>query len=79
VQGFAARLNLSQMTFKLQVEIHLNTHYFSVQWPLISLTRSYDSQAFFAVNHNASLFPLSEDEAHSQKIKTGEEEQPQTS
>jgi hypothetical protein len=31
------------------------------------------------VNHNASLFSLSEDEAHSQKIKTGEEEQPQTS
>jgi hypothetical protein len=29
------------------------------------------------VNHNASLFSLSEDEAHSQKIKTVEEEQPQ--
>jgi hypothetical protein len=42
---------------------------FSVQWPLISLTRSYESKAFFAVNHNASLFSLSEDEAHSQKSK----------
>jgi hypothetical protein len=52
---------------------------FSVQWPLISLTRSYESKAVFAVNHNASLFSLSEDEAHSQEIKTGEEEQPQTS
>jgi hypothetical protein len=29
---------------------------FSVQWPLISLTRSYKSKAVFAVNHNASLF-----------------------
>jgi hypothetical protein len=29
---------------------------FSVQWPLISLTRSYESKAVFAVNHNASLF-----------------------
>ncbi len=45
--------------------------------PLISLTRSYESKAVFDVNHNASLFSLSEDEAHSQKIKTVEEEQPQ--
>jgi hypothetical protein len=50
-----------------------------VQWPLISLTRSYESKAVFAVNHNASLFSLSEDEAHSQEIKTVEKEQPQTS
>jgi hypothetical protein len=52
---------------------------FSVQWPLISLTRSYESKAVFAVNHNASLFSLSEGEAHSQKIKTVEDEQPQRS
>ncbi len=68
---------LVQVTIEVVVPSDLSSNIYILC--KVSLTRSYESKAAFAVNHNAILFSLSEDEAHSQKIKTGEEEQPQTS